>query len=145
MALDMNLSKTPAKAALDAIVDSLDTGTGTSTIKICSGGQPASPDTGTPTVLCTINLPATAFAAATTGTGGDASYVTATDNFATLTGTAGATGTAAFFRASNKSGVAKIDGTVGVGATFDMNIDNTSINSAQQVKVTSWKIRLPYK
>ena len=144
MATNPTISKTPAKAALDQIVDSLDTGTGTSVVEICSGAQPNDPDTGTPTVLCTINLPDPVFAAATTGTGADAGFITATDNFATLTGTASGTGTASFFRAKNNSGVPKLDGTVGT-ATADMIIDNTSITSSQKVKITSWKVRLPYQ
>lgn len=144
MAVNTNVSKTPAKAALDAIVDSLDTGTGTATVEICTGAQPNSPDTGTPTVICTIDLPATTFQASTTGTGTESAYIIAQDNFATLTGTATGTGTASFFRAKNKSGVAKIDGSVGL-ATADMIIDNTSIAATQKVKLTSWKIRFPFK
>ena len=141
MALNTNVSKTPAIAALDAIVDSLDTGTGTATVDICSGAQPASPDTGTPTVLCTIDLTTPVFAGATTGTG---IYISAADNMATVTGTAAATGTATYFRAKNKSGVAKIDGSVGT-ATADMIIDNAAISSGQAVKLTSWTIKSPYK
>jgi len=150
MALNTNVSKTPAKAMVNALVDSLDTGTAAThgTIELCSGVQPASPDTGTPTVLATFDLPATAFGAATTGTGTETGYIIAQDNFATLTATASTaitgTKTASFFRAKNKDGVAKIDGSAGT-ATADLIINSVSVVAGQQIKVTAWKVRFPFK
>jgi hypothetical protein len=144
MAFDPGLSKTPAKAALDAIVDSLDTGTGTANLKIFSGAQPASPDTGTGTTLASMDVSSPAFGAAATGTGGDANYVTAERTGDISDTSADATGTAAWYRLSNKSGVAKIDGSVGT-ATADLILDSVSITAGQTVKVTNMKVRLQYK
>lgn len=151
MALNTNVAKAAAKAAVDAIVDSLDTGTGATTakVRIYSGSQAASPDaainTGTNTLLAEINLAATSFGAATTGTGTEAAYIIASAADVPKSDTsANASGTAAWFRAVNKGGTAKIDGSVAT-ATADMIIDNTSIATGQTVKINSWKIRLPYK
>lgn len=144
MAVNTNLSKVAAKAAVDAVVDLLDGGTGTATVKILSGTQPDSPDVaiGTQTTLAVINLSSTAFGAATTGTG---SYISATCAGVPLSDTdANATGTATWFRASNKSGTAVIDGSVGTSSS-DMIIDNTSIASGQTVKLNSWKVKMLWK
>lgn len=151
MALNTNVAKASAKAAVDAVVDSLDTGTGAAAAKIqvYDGSQPASPDVaiGTQTKLAEITLNATAFAAASTGTGTEASYIITTAGGTPKSDTsADATGTAAWFRAVNKAGVAKIDGSIGANTTsFDMSLDNTSINTGQTVKLNSWKVRMQFK
>lgn len=150
MAVNTNVSKTPAKTALNAVVDSLDTGTGANArVRIYSGTQPASPDTaiGTQTLLAEIDLgTAAVFGAAATGTGGSASSVTANASaiLPKSDASANATGTAAWFRAINKAGTAKIDGSVGTSSA-DMIIDSTSITAGQVVKLNSWKIKLPFK
>ena len=151
MALNTNVAKASVKAAVDAVVDSLDTGTGAAgaKVQIYNGSQPASPDVaiGTQTKLAEVTLSAAAFGAATTGTGTETSYIIA--NCAGLTKSdtsADATGTAAWFRAVNKAGVAKIDGSIGAStASFDMSLDNTSINAGQTVKLNSWKVRMQFK
>lgn len=153
MALNTNVAKAAIKAAVDAIVDKLDTGTGATKamVQIYSGSQPASADaainTGTNVKLAEILLETTAFGGATTGTGGEASYIKSTAAGLPNTDTsADATGTAAWFRAVNKGGTAIIDGTIGANTTsFDMSIDNTSINAGQTVKLNSWKVRMPFK
>ena len=147
MAVATRISIAAAKVAVDAVVDRAENGTGANcTVKIISGTQADDPDDGTftGTTLCTIDLGTTtpAFSAAATGTGADAGYATANANtILTKTGTAGATGTAAWFRAFDQGGNAFIDGSVGT-SDADMIIDNTSITSGQQVKLLTWKVRL---
>ena len=150
MALNTNVSKARIKAAVDAVVDGLDVGTGTAAVRVYSGAQPASPDvainTATNVLLAEVSLDNPAFAAATTGTGAETSYIIALASGLPNTDTnANATGTAAWFRAVDRAGTAVIDGTVGVGTGFDMAIDNTSVAAGQIVKLNSWKIRLLYK
>lgn len=150
MALNTNLAKAVAKAVVDAAVDLMDGGTaGNPTLKILAGAQPASPDTGSGTTLATIDLgTAAVFGAATTGTGGDAGYITATaSSILPKTDTsATASGTAAWFRAFNKDATAIISGSVGTNSTTaDLVLDNTSITAGQEVKLNSWKVRFPYK
>ena len=153
MALNTNVAKAAVKAAVNAVVDSLDVGTATGTtprMRIYDGSQPASPDAAitTQTLLAEIPLdtPA-AFGAAATGTGGEASYIIATAGNLPATDTAAtATGTASWFRAIDLDDTAVIDGSVGANTTsFDAAIDNVNIAAGQNVKLNSWKIRLPYK
>jgi hypothetical protein len=136
MAVDPGISMAAAKAALDAIVDRLDTGTGANArVRIYDGTQPADPDAApTGTLLAEIDLGAAAvFGAAATGTGGSANSATATATVLPKTQTnATAAGTA----------TAIIDGSVGT-ATSDMIIDNASIAIGQTVKLNSWKVKLP--
>ena len=148
MAVDTNISMAAAKAALDAVVDRLDTGTGANArVRIYDGTQPGRPDDAvtTQTVLAEIDLgTAAVFGAATTGTGTEANTAVATSSILPKTDTsANASGTATWFRAVNKGTVAIIDGSVGTAATFDMVLDNTSIATSQTVKLNSWKVKLP--
>ena len=107
MAYDTNIAMAGAKAALDALVDRLDTGTGANPrVRIYDGSQPANPDTAitTQTVLAEIDLgTAAVFGAATTGTGGDANKAVAdAANLPKTDTSANASGTATWFRAVNK-------------------------------------------
>lgn len=151
MAVNTNLSKAGAKAALDALIDKLDTGTGANArLRIYSGTQPADPDTapGTGnTLLAEIDLgTAAVFGNAATGTGGSASSVTATASaiLPKTDSSANASGTAAWFRAVNKGTTAVIDGSVGTSSA-DLILDNVSIAAGQSVKLNSWKVKLPFK
>ena len=101
---------------------------------IYSGAQPATPDTAISgqVLLATLICNATFAPAASGG-------VLTLNPIAAGTGTAGAgTGTAAtWYRLTGSGGVAHIDGTVGTGTNFDLNIVNTSIATNQTVSVTS--------
>lgn len=152
MAFNTNVAKAAIKAAVNAIVDSLDAGTAANArVRIYDGAQVASPDTapGTGnTLLAEIDLgTAAAFGAAATGTGGEASYIVASAAGLPLSDiAAAATGNAAWFRAVDKDATAIIDGSVGTNATsFDMAIDNVAISAGQTVKLNTWKIRMPFK
>ena len=103
-------------------------------IQIYSGTQPASPDTAiaAQVLLATLTCSAAFAPAAAAG-------VLSLNAITSGTGTAGAgAGTVAtWFRILNATGpVAHIDGTIGIGAGFDMNLNNTNIATGQTVAVT---------
>jgi len=149
MAADTNVSMAVAIAALDTFVNSIDGGTGANArLRIYSGSQPGRPDDApTGTLLAEIDLGAAAvFGNATTGTGGSADSATATASgiLPKTCTSATASGTAAWFRVVNKSGTGVIDGSAGLsGASPDLVLDNTSIAIGQEVKLNSWKAKLP--
>lgn len=114
------------------------------TLKIRTGAAPGPDAAGSGTVLATITLPADAFAAgasksmAKAGTWQDAA--------------ADATGTAAHFRVlqsgdtdgATGSTDERIEGTItGTGGGGDMELDNTSIATGQQVTITTFTFSLP--
>jgi hypothetical protein len=125
----LTIGTAPKNAGLNATYDLLNSGT----IGIYSGTRPATAGTALSgnTLLATLTLGATAFAAASGGT--------KTAN-AITSGTAGNTGTATFFRAFESDGTTVVcDGTVGTSAT-DMIIATTSIVAAATVSCSSWVI-----
>jgi len=147
MAFQTRLSAAACQAAVNAVVDLLDSGTVAAggQVKIFSGAQPASPGTGgTAGTLATITLSATAFgAAALSATNYQAASAAGLPKSDT---NAAATGTAAWFRAYDRDGTAIIDGDIGTTtSTADMAIDNASISAGQTVKLNSWKVRQQFK
>lgn len=121
--------------ACDAVVDSLDVGTN-GTIKIYTGAQPAdADDAASGTLLATIALSDPAFGAAAAG-------VATADITPALSVTAGATGTAGWFRAADSADANRIDGDVGEGSGT-LNLDNTDIVNGQTVTVTGWTVTVP--
>lgn len=137
MAKQPIISNASAIAMLDALTALLDGGE----LKIYAGTKPADPDTALSgeTLLAELSLSATAFAAATDGTG----KATASANAITDDSSANATGTASFFRAFKSDGTtAVIDGTVGTSAA-DLILNSTSISAGQNVSVSSWTVEMP--
>jgi hypothetical protein len=119
---------------VDAIVDSLDAGSGAGTIAIRSGTRPATPTTtATGTLLATVTLPDPAFGAGSAGV--------ATINDPTGV-TAVATGTASWFRAFDSDGNAKFDGSVGTSGA-DLNLSTVSIVSGATVDITGGTVTVP--
>lgn len=121
-------------AVRNAMLDAIETTIGTAAVlKIRTGAQPAdvaTADSGT--VLATLTLPSDWWAAASSGS-------------KALSGTwedtsADATGTAGHFRIYASDGTTKhIQGSItATGGGGDMTLDNTSIASAQDVKVTTF-------
>lgn len=132
------MSMLAARAALDAITAKFTGGAGT--IEIRTGAPEATTltaDSGT--LLATLTLSATAFAASTDG--GSNGLATAAAN-AITSGTAGATGTAGHFRAKSNGGVVIIQGNVGTSAA-DMILNTTTITSGDTVACTAWTATLP--
>lgn len=117
----------------NALVDSLDAGSGAGTIKIYSGSRPATPDDAiTGTLLATITCADPAFGASSSGAAAlsDPASVTAV-----------ATNTATHFRAADSDGNAKFDGTVTVtGGGGDLTLATTSITSGLSVDITGGTI-----
>ncbi len=113
-----------------AMLDTLTASASSGLLNIYSGSQPADADAavGGGTLLAQLTMNATAFGSATSTSSTD-SVLTA--NAITQDSDANATGTAAWFRLFQSNGTTPImDGTVGVGAGFNLNINSTAIHSA---------------
>lgn len=105
-------------------------------IKIYSGTQPATADTSASgTLLATITLPSTPFAAASAGS------LTRSGSW---TATVATTGTAGYFRMADASGgTYRLDGTITVtGGGGDMELSSTSLQQNGNLSVTSFTINL---
>lgn len=125
-------------AAVNAVVDLIDVGAGANgTLEIRTGAQPAdADDADAGTLLCTVNLAATAYGAAASGSAALAGTP--------LSGTAGAAGTAGHFRVKNKDGTAVFDGDItATGGGGDLELDNTSIANGQTVNINSLAFSIP--
>lgn len=132
------ISMLAARAALDAITAKFTGGAGT--VEIRTGAPEATTltaDSGT--LLATLTLSATAFAASTDG--GTNGLATAFAN-AITSATAVATGTAGHFRAKSNAGVVIIQGNCGTSGA-DMILNSTSITTGDLVTATSWTVTLP--
>lgn len=115
-------------------------------LHIFSGTQPTDADTteGAGTVLATIDLPAANAFDTTAASGSLPKSATVWEDTS-----ADATGTAAWFRlykddtaTGASSTEIRIDGTVGVGASFDLDISTTAIVTADPVTVDTFSIDL---
>lgn len=121
-------------ASRNARLDAIETELGTAPIlKIRTGAAPSDcsqADTGT--VLVTMTLPSDWMAAASSGS--KAKSGTWSDSSADATGTAG------HFRIYDSGGATcHLQGTCGIG-TGDLQLDNTSIATAQVVTVTAFTL-----
>lgn len=130
--MTLQLSTTVRNAMLDAI----ETAIGASAVlKLRSGAPPANVGTAdSGTVIATLNLPADWMAAAAAGAKAKAGTWEDTS--------ADAAGTVGHFRIYASDGVtAHLQGTVtGSGGGGDMELDNTVIESGQQITITSFTI-----
>jgi hypothetical protein len=132
----LTLTTAIRNAMCDAIVDTLDAGSGAGTIAIRSGTRPADPATAvTGTLLATVTCADPAFGAASSGA------ATLTDPSSV---TAVATGTASWFRAFDSTGAACFDGSVtATGGGGDLTLGTTSITSGLAVDLTGGTITVP--
>lgn len=105
-------------------------------LKIYSGSQPATADTApSGNLIVTITLPATPFAAASSG-------VIAKSG--TWSGVAGATDTAGWFRIQTSGNTHPLDGSVTATAGGgELELDDVTITSGQTVTVSSFTITQP--
>lgn len=135
MALDPTLTTATASAACDAVVDRLDTG-GAGTLKIYSGTQPVTADTGivAQVLLATLTFSATAFGNAASGV---ATAAAITDD-----ASADATGTATWARWANGAGTTILDCTVGTSGC-DINLNSAAIVIGAAVSITSLIVTVP--
>jgi len=138
MALNPYLTQAVGKAALDSIVDTLDTG-GAGSIKIYTGTQAATANTalGAQVLLATLPFSATAFGAATTA---DPSVTTAAA--ITSDSSADATGTATWARWANGSGTTVLDCTVGT-ATVDITFNTAAFVTGAVIAISALTVTQP--
>jgi len=138
-----NITNANAIAACDAIVDSVDAGSGAGKVRIYDGSQPADADTAVSgqTLLAELTMSDPAFGNAVDATpGGRATANTITDD-----SSADAAGTAAWFRVVDSDNNARWDGditTTGVG-TGDMLINSTSISAGAIISISSFTFTVP--
>lgn len=144
MALAPRISNAVAKSACDAVVDSIDGGSGAGIIQGRSGAQPADPDTTVSgTLLFTLVYTDPAFGnAADANPGGRATASTITSD-----SSADATATLGYCRAfsSNDGATALLaifDGEAGTG-TADYVFNTTAIVSGATVALTSQTVTVP--
>lgn len=124
-------------AACDAIVDSLDAGSGAGYIQVRTGSQPATVGTAaTGTLLATLTLSDPAFGAASSGVataaavGSDVSV--------------DATGTPGWFRGFDSNNAAVIDGAVTIsGGGGDMTFDTVTWIAGGTAALTAWTVTMP--
>ncbi len=141
MAFSTKISNVAALAACDAIVDLLDSSTAPGTIGIYDGAQPTDVDTAitSQVKLAELTLSSTAFGGATDNAPG----AKATANAITADTSADASGTATWFRAFDGGGTAVIDGSVGESGSFDLIINDVTINVTQTVSASAWEFIVP--
>jgi hypothetical protein len=122
-------------AARNRQVDSVGDDFNNATLKIYTGTQPAAGAAATGTLLVTITLPADAMGAASAGVAAKSG---------TWSGTAGATGTAGWFRIESSAGSRWYDGAVtATGGGGEIELTSTSITSGQTVTITSFSVTQP--
>lgn len=134
---NVRLADASVQAAMDAVVDRIDAGTGAGTIKIYSGTQPANGDAALSgnTLLATLTFSDPAFGA--TNTSGVATAGAITDD-----SSADATGTATWARIEDSDGNNVFDCDVGTsGATINLN--SVSITAGGTVSLSSFTMTHP--
>lgn len=130
MSKNTQLANEVVNAQADALARLLDNGY----LRLYSGSQPATADTGLSgnTLLAELRFAATSAPAASAGV--------LTFNAITADSSADATGTATFFRAFKSNGTSAVmDGTVGAtGSTSNLELNSASIVANAQVSVSSF-------
>lgn len=128
----MALNTKTAVAIRNSMLDQLGTAVDSGFLRIYDGSQPADADTALSgqTLLAELTFGADAFPAASGGV--------LTANAITSDASANATGTAAWCRILKTDGTTVLfDGTVGVGASFNLNVNTTSFVVGAVVAVSS--------
>jgi hypothetical protein len=126
------LNTKTAVAIRNSMLDQLGTAVDSGFLRIYDGSQPADADTALSgqTLLAELTFGADAFPAASGGV--------LTANAITSDASANATGTAAWCRILKTDGTTVLfDGTVGVGASFNLNVNTTSFVVGAVVAVSS--------
>lgn len=135
--MGLRLSTTARNNMAQVIRDLLDADAGAGKIDVYTGSQPANPNTApSGTLLATFTLADPSFSAPATGV--------ITIQGTPLSATGVAAGTAGWFRASDNSGDAVIDGTVtatGGGGTLELN--TTTVSVGLSVQITGGTLTMP--
>jgi hypothetical protein len=138
----MRLSQAAGIAALNALVDAIDTG-GAGKLIIYTGSEPATADTAAATEVATCVMPNPAFGnAATHGTDDAQVSLSSTASCASATGNASAV---THFRITQNNGTTVIfQGTCSATAGDDLVLNTATIVAASQVDITALTLSLPY-
>lgn len=132
----LKLATGVASSMADAITAKVNAGAGAGTLKVYTGSQPATVATAaTGTLLATFTLADPALAAAVAG-------VADFDFSPTVTATAGATGTAGWFRIADSDGNGVLDGAVSTSGA-ELNVSNTSWTSGGLISLNSGTLTQP--
>lgn len=124
-----------ATGSRNAAVDGVAARANGGKIRIYTGSQPASADdAATGTLLVEFDLQNPAFGAASNGQASLAGVP--------IQATAGASGTAGWFRMLTSGGGTVLDGAVGQGSG-ELSLDNTNIANGQTVRITSLTLSIP--
>jgi hypothetical protein len=117
-------------AAVDAVVDLLDAGSGPATIDVRTGSKPATPATSaTGTLLVTFTLNDPAYGSASSGS--------AALNVGTaITATGLAAGDAGWFRAKDSNGAVVFDGECGTSGK-ELNLNTVTVSVGLAMSITS--------
>jgi hypothetical protein len=139
----ISISNAIAVSLVDFLNGKLNEGSGDDAmLRIYSGGKPNFPEIApSGTLLAEFILPNPVFFAATSiaGAGQAEARVSEIDDALIL-----ATGTAGWFRALNRNGVAALDGTVTLAAgSGDMKLMEINLISGRKVNINSWIVRFP--
>lgn len=129
------LATSARNAALDAVVDLIDAGSGAGTMQIRTGTPPGVGNAATGTLLATVTFADPAFGSASSGS-------------ASLTDPAGvtavATGTAGYVRILDSNANAVLEGTVtATGGGGDVTLSTVSIVSGATVDITGGTLTMP--
>lgn len=129
------LSTAARNAALDAVVDLIDGGSGAGTMQIRTGSPPGIGNAATGTLLATVTFQDPAFGSASSGS------VSVSDPAGV---TAVATGTAGYVRILDSNAAAVLEGTVTAsGGGGDVTLSTTSITSGATIDITGGSLSMP--
>lgn len=137
----LSISNSEAITCADAVVDSVDTGSGTATLVIYSGTPPASVDAALSgnTALATVNLPNPAFGAAADASPGAT---------ATLLGvplsdsSADASGTAEFVRFLDRDGTPRIQDDVATSGSTGLILNSLTFQAGRTFTVLGYTLTM---
>lgn len=136
------ITNASAQAACNAVVDLVDVGSTNASghILIYAGSVPADADAalGGATLLAELIMSNPAFGAAADISPG----ARATASSITADSSANATGTASFFRMTNRDATAIVQGAVSTSGA-ELNLNSVSIVSGAQVSITSMTVTMP--
>lgn len=132
MALNQKMSLSLAIVALQAVINTLSS----ATIDVYDGVQPATADTPitTQTRLITFTFGSPAF-------GPPISNIAVANAIAPSVGIA--TGFPSWFRVTTSTALARFDGSVGTGGTFNMVLNGAGIAVGQGITITSCTFEVP--
>lgn len=134
--MTVRIAQTVRNTIANAIWTATDAGSGAGTIKIYTGGQPATADTvASGTLLATVAMGDPSFTTASGGT------INAVDP-APVSGVAA--GTAGWFRMADSTGATVMDGSVtATGGGGDLTLSTTTISVGVTVDITSFSVTMP--